>query len=69
MKFSDWLKLQEVGTVAGQPVAGTGGIQTTGMIAGVPKKLLGAPVSRKFAQEMKDKGLAGKPRMLKFNSK
>lgn len=38
MKFSQYVHLRETGTYAGQPVPGTGGIQTTGMIAGVPKK-------------------------------
>lgn len=69
MKFLDWVKLRETGTVAGQPVAGTGGIQTTGMIAGVPQKVFAAPVSRKFAKEMDEKGLGGKVRLQKFNSK
>jgi len=69
MKFSQYVHLRETGTYAGQPVPGTGGIQTTGMIAGVPKKLFSGTVNRKFAKEINQKGLGGAVRLQKFNSK
>lgn len=66
MKFSDWMKLKETGTFAGTPVPGTGGIGTTGMIAGVPKRLFGGIVRRKFSKE---KGLAGPIYKMPINGK
>lgn len=69
MKFSQYVYLRETGTYAGQPVPGTGGIQTTGMISGVPKKLFAGTVNRKFAKEIDQKGLGGAVRLQKFNSK
>jgi hypothetical protein len=69
MKFTEWLKIKETGTFAGVAVPGTGGLQTTGMIAGVPKKLFGGHekfVRRKFPVE---KGLAGPLHTLPINGK
>lgn len=69
MNFAEWLKIKETGTFAGTPVPGTGGIQTTGMIAGVPKRVFGGNeklVRRRFPTE---KGLAGPLHNMPINGK
>lgn len=56
MKFSEWLKMQEVGT-------------STANVAHVPMKLFGAePVRRLFANIQKF-GLAGPIHTMRFNGK